>query len=169
MFQGWENFFMVCGTAAATLIGLLFVVVTLGTRLASSQAARGVHVFVTPTLVHFSGVLLVTLIVLAPWPSLWAIASVLALSGLAGLSYAIVVLRMMRKVEFTDLSQGDWITYVGAPALSNIVLIAGACGLAFHQAFAPYAIAGAIVLLLFIAIRDAWGLTLWIVKNHDVK
>jgi len=92
MFQGWENFFMLCGTAAATLIGLLFVVITLGTNLAPSQAAPGVHVFVTPTLAHFSGVLFVTLIVLAPWGSQWAAASVLSLSGLASLSHAIWVL-----------------------------------------------------------------------------
>jgi hypothetical protein len=90
MLQGWENFFIVSGTAAATLIGLLFVVVTLGTRLASSRAARGVHVFVTPTLVHFSGVLLVTLTVLAPWPSPWPVAGILGLWGLAGLGYVVM-------------------------------------------------------------------------------
>jgi hypothetical protein len=96
MLQGWENFFIVSGTAAATLVGLLFVVVTLGTRLASSQAARGVHVFVTSTLVHFSGVLLVALTVLAPWP-------VAGLLGLAGLGYVMIVVRRMRQIDFIDL------------------------------------------------------------------
>jgi len=175
MFQSWQNFFMLCGTAAATLIGLLFVVITLGASLARSQAASAsppgvpvVHVFITPTLVHFSGVLSATLIVLAPWASLWAAASVLALSGLAGLTYAMWVLHMMRRMQFKGLSQSDQIPYAGAPAVSNIVLIAGAWGLAFHEAFAPYAIAVAITLLLFIGIRCAWGVTFWIVRNQAI-
>jgi hypothetical protein len=29
MLHGWDNFFMLAGTAAATLVGLLFVAITL--------------------------------------------------------------------------------------------------------------------------------------------
>ena len=71
MFHGWENFYMMAGTAAATLAGLLFVVITLSVSLAATPAAGGVHAFVTPVLVHFGGVLFLSLVLLAPWPAAW--------------------------------------------------------------------------------------------------
>ena len=51
--------------------------------------------------------------------------------------------------------------------LGNASLIAGAAGLIAEKPFAPYAIAGAITLLLFAGIFGAWDLTLWIARNRD--
>jgi hypothetical protein len=36
MLYGWDNFYIMAGTAGATLIGLLFVIITLSTHLSSS-------------------------------------------------------------------------------------------------------------------------------------
>ena len=66
-----------------------------------------------------------------------------------------------------SLDARDWIAYAGAPALANISLLAGAAGLVTEKSFAPYAVAGAVMLLLFVGILDAWDLTLWIVKNRQ--
>jgi len=56
---------------------------------------------------------------------------------------------------------------VGVPALGTGSLIAGAVGLLAERSFAPYAIAGAAVLLLFAGIYGAWDLTLWMIKNRE--
>ena len=37
MLQGWDNFFIMAGTAGATLIGLLFVAITLGADLSTPR------------------------------------------------------------------------------------------------------------------------------------
>jgi hypothetical protein len=50
-----------------------------------------------------------------------------------------IVVRMMRKIDFVDLRRGDWLAYAGAPALTNVILIAGAFGLVYREAFASYA------------------------------
>ena len=55
MLHGWDNFYIMAGTAGATLIGLLFVIVTVGTRLSVSRVTHGVRAFLTPTLVYFGG------------------------------------------------------------------------------------------------------------------
>ncbi|MGA7807637.1 hypothetical protein, partial [Bradyrhizobium sp.] len=79
MLHGWENFYIMAGTAAATFAGLLFVVITLSVSLSSTPAAGGVHAFVTPVLVHFGGVLFMSLILLAPWQSRLPIGLILGL------------------------------------------------------------------------------------------
>src|SRR5689334_14380870 len=109
--HGWENFFIMAGTAAATLTGLLFVVITLGIQLSASRAAGGVQAFVTPTLVHFSGVLLQTLTVLAPWRSPWPPGVILGLCGIAGLAYVMAVIHKLRRLDFVALDLWDWMAY----------------------------------------------------------
>jgi hypothetical protein len=167
MLHGWENFYIMAGTAAATFAGLLFVVITLSVSLSATPAARGVHAFVTPVLAHFGGVLFLSLILLEPWPSPWPPGLILGVQGLAGIAYAAFVIRLVRKLDFVSLGAREWIAYAGAPALANVGLLAGAAGLIAGKPFAPHAIAGAVMLFLFVGILDAWDMTLWIVGNRE--
>jgi hypothetical protein len=61
----------------------------------------------------------------------------------------------------------DWLPYAGAPVLGYASLMVGGIGLIAGKSFAPYTIAGAITLLLFVGVYGAWDITLWIVKNRD--
>jgi hypothetical protein len=65
------------------------------------------------------------------------------------------------------LDWDDWLPYIGVPALGSGIVIVGAVGLLAERSFAPYAIAGATVLLLFAGIYGAWDLTLWMIKNRE--
>jgi hypothetical protein len=159
MLDGWDNFFIMAGTAAATLIGLVFVAVTVGAGFSKSSIAHGARGFLTPTL--FS------LAVLAPWPSATPLGIILSLGGLAGLAYQIRVIAGRRKAGLILPDWHDWLPHVGVPALGSGSLIAGAAGLLAKRSFAPYAIAGAAVLLLCAGIYGSWDLTLWMVKNRE--
>jgi uncharacterized protein (TIGR00369 family) len=64
--RDWHNFYLLTGTAAATLIGLMFVAVSLGVSLVNAQTANNVEIFVTPTIVHFIAVLVVAAISIIP-------------------------------------------------------------------------------------------------------
>jgi hypothetical protein len=168
MLYGRDNFYIMAGTAGATLTGLLFVIITLSTHLSSSGIAHGARAFLTPTLVHFGSVLLQSLVVLVPWSSAWPAGVILGLCGLVGLVYLMDVDFKRRKVQFVSLQLLDWIPYAGILALANLNLIAGAIGMIAEKSFAPYCLAGAITLFLFAGIYGAWDLTSWIVKNRDV-
>jgi len=167
MLHGWENFFIVGATAGATLIGLLFVAITLGAGLSTPQGLNATRAFLTPTLIHFSGVLFECMAVLPPWPSEWPVGIILGLSGLIGLVYQIHVILKQRKVDLASLDWLDWTMFSVVPMLANASLIAGAAGLIAEKHFAPYAIAGAMTLLLLAGIYGAWSLTLWIARNRD--
>ena len=49
----WENYFVLTGTGAVTLIGLLFVVITLGAGRAKHDSERLLRTYLTPSLFHF--------------------------------------------------------------------------------------------------------------------
>jgi hypothetical protein len=121
----------------------------------------------TPTLLHFGVVLFQCLAVLAPWPSAWPLGIILGLCGSTGFVYQICVILMQRKLDFASPDWIDWALFAALPVLSHASLIAGAAGLIAQRSFAPYAIAGAITLLLLVGIFGAWILTLWIASNRD--
>ncbi len=95
----WHSFYSIIGTAAATLTGLLFVVITLiaGVRVRVSSPGSGIAVFSTPNVVHFGAALLVAAILSAPWQALWTAGLLLGLAGLGGATYVIIVLRRVRR------------------------------------------------------------------------
>jgi hypothetical protein len=168
MLNTWDNFFILAGGAAATLMGLLFVAVTIGgTGFSKSRIEHGSRGFLTPALIHFGTVLLAALAVLVPWSSWWPLGIIFGLGGLTGLAYQTTVVVRRRKVGLALPNWHDWLPYVGLPALGSACLLLGAVGLIADKSFAPYAVAGATTLLLFAGIYGAWDLTLWIVKNRD--
>ncbi len=167
MLHDWDNFFILAGGAGATLIGLLFVAITVGADLSTPRGVYGTRAFLTPTLILFGSVLLQCLAALAPWPSAWPVGIIMGLCGLIGLVFQIRVILMQRKIDFASPDWLDWALFSAVPALGYASLIAGAAGLIAEKSFAPYAIAGAIALLLFAGVYGAWDLALWIARNRD--
>jgi hypothetical protein len=82
----WQNFYVIIGTAAARLSGLMFVVITLiaGVRVRVSSPSGALGAFSAPNVVHFGAALLVAAILSAPWQAPWNAALLLGLSGLGG-------------------------------------------------------------------------------------
>ena len=150
----WQNFYVIIGSAAATLTGLMFVVMTLRVRGRRSSGALGA--FATPTVVHFGAVLLVAALLSAPWQALWPAGLLLGLSGLGGVSYILIVLRRARRqVDYQPVLE-DWLWYMLLPLVSYTALVVAAIVLPGQPAPALFVIAAATVLLLFIGIHNAW-------------
>src|SRR5690349_23504144 len=96
----WQNFYMIMGTAAATLTGLMFVVTTLiaGLDAHVSTLNAAVPAFNTPIVVQFGTVLVLTGVLSAPWQTLSGLSLVLGLVGLSMVIYSIIVMQRMRHV-----------------------------------------------------------------------
>ncbi len=160
----WQNFYVIMGSAAATLTGLMFVVTTLitGIERQVSTLNAGVSAFTTPTVVHFCGVLLLAGLLSAPWQAFSTLSLLLGLSGLAGVLYLIVVLQRMRRVPDYSTPVRDWLWYLAFPLLAYIVLIAAAIALPANPALALYFIGAVMLALLFTGIRNAWDLVTYL-------
>jgi len=87
----WQNFYVIVGTAAATLTGLMFVVITLIAQIQAQKqipsSRSHITVFDTSNVFHFGAVLLAAGILSEPWPALWPADLLLGLAGLAGVTY----------------------------------------------------------------------------------
>ena len=163
----WQNFYTIIGSAAATLTGLMFVVVTLiaGVRVRVSSPSEAFATFNTPNVWHFGAALLVAAILSAPWQALWNAGLLLGLCGLGGMIYVVIVLRRVRRVRHQRDYQPvleDWLFHTVFPLVSYTALLVAAMLLPGHPAPALFVIAAGTVLLLFIGIHNAWDNVLYI-------
>jgi hypothetical protein len=154
----WQTFYVLIGTAAATLTGLLFVVATLiaGVRVRVSSPNMAFATFNAPNVVHFGAALLVAAILIAPWQALWTAGLLLGLAGLGGVSYVLIVLRRARRQTHYQLVLEDWLFHTVLPLVSYSAIVVAAILLPGHPAPALFVIATATVLLLFIGLHNAW-------------
>ena len=153
----WENFYVIIGTAAASLTGLMFVVVTLSAGVRNRVMSDGIGAFSTPTVFHFGAALLVAAMLSAPWSILWNMELLLGLCGLGGVTYNMIVfrrvLRVLRQSTYNAVLE-DWLWYIAFPLVSYIALIVAALLLPANAALALFVIAAAAVLLVFFFFND---------------
>src|SRR5438552_12374065 len=155
-FAEWENFYVIVGSSAGALIGLQFVVMTLiaDKQVATSEALGSA--FGTTNIIHFSAALLLSAIISAPWHGIGAVAVLLGLVGLSRLIYVVIVVRRLRsQTEYNPVFE-DWLFHVLLPFAAYVALIVSALIASSHLGEALFAIGAAALLLLFIAIHNAW-------------
>jgi len=160
----WQNFYVIIGSAAAALTGLMFVVATLSAqvRVRVSSPTEAFATFNTPNIVHFRSALLVAAILSAPWQALWNAGLLLGLSGLGGMIYVVIVLRRARRQTDYHPVLEDWLWHTVFPLVSYTALLVASMLLPGHPALALFVIAAATVLLLFIGIHNAWDNVIYI-------
>lgn len=160
----WQNFYVIIGTAAGALIGLMFVVMTLisGGRVQVQRSRMSIDAFGTPVVVHFCMALLIAATLSAPWQALWNVGFVLGLTGLGGVTYiVIVVLRARRQTTYEPVLE-DWLWYIIFPLVSYTALLVAAILLPFNPVPALFGIGAVTVLLLFTGIHNAWDTVTYI-------
>ena len=152
----WQNFYVIIGSSAASLTGLMFVVITLiaGARVRASSG--GLAAFGAPTVVHFGIALLVAAILSAPWQVLWNAGLLLGLCGLGGVIYVVIVVRRARHQTDYQPVLEDWLWHTVFPLVSYTALLVAAIVLPGNPAPALFVIGAGTVLLLFTGIHNAW-------------
>jgi hypothetical protein len=159
----WGNFYVIVGSSAGALTGLMFVVITLiaGTR--APRSSMQVATFGTPTVVHLSAALFVAALFSAPWQALWHVALLLGLFGLGGVIYSLIVLRRaLRQTDYKTVLE-DWLWHIVFPLTSYIALVVAALLLPGNPVPALFVIAAVTILFLFIGIHNSWDTVTYVV------
>jgi len=159
----WQNFYVIIGSSAGALIGLMLVVITLiaGTRM--RRSSEPIAAFGAPNVVHFCAALLVAALLCAPWQALWNASLLLGLCGLGGVTYVVIVLRRVRRQSDYAPVLEDWLWHTVFPLISYTALIAAAIILPGNPAPALFITGAATLLLLFIGIHNAWDTVTYVV------
>jgi hypothetical protein len=152
----WDSFYVLVGSAAATLIGLQFVVMTLITERPPLRAAEAGAAFATPTIVHFGTVLLLSAVLRAPWQALIPVTVLLVLMGGAGVVYAVVVARRMRSQNAYRPVFEDWLFHALLPLTAYALLVLSPCAALIYPRESLFGVGAAALLLLFLGIHNAW-------------
>lgn len=153
---GWANFFVIVGSSAGALIGLQFVVITLvaGMPRVQKQPQAG-SAYATPTIVHFATVLLLSAALSGPWSELRGPAIVWGIAGLLGIAYSAITAGRLRTQIYTPVFE-DWMFHAILPFTAYVTLAASAWEAPAHQHGVLFAVAAALLCLLFIGIHNAW-------------
>jgi hypothetical protein len=166
----WSNFYIMIGSSAGALTGLMFVVITLvagAERLRNSpDSPDGTSTFSTPTVVHFCAALLVSAILSAPWHSLIGPVILLGLAGLCGVAYVLRLMRRTRRLTIYSLDLEDWVWYTILPFMAYATVLAGAITLRALPVQALFALATGVLLLIFIGIHNAWDIVTYIASGR---
>ncbi len=162
----WESFYVIVGSSAGALTGLMFVVITLAGDTDLPRTPDTVNAFATPNVIHFVAVLLLSALLSAPWRRMQDPAHLVGATALAGVIYVVVVARrMFRQKGYTPVLE-DWIWHLLLPIIAYAALFFGAAGLSHDQQWATFLIGGVNLLLVCIGIHNAWDTVTYIVANR---
>jgi hypothetical protein len=165
MFEHWDSFYLLVGGAAGSLIGLLFIVATLTKGAQDPDSAlRGASVYLSPVVAQLGMVLAISAVAAAPDLSVQVCGLAVAACGLAGLvasgrvMFHLKIGKLFQSAHWTDF----W--WYGAAAFGADLLLTASAAAIWLAApsHAARGIAVSLVLILLVAIRNAWDLVTWI-------
>ena len=165
MLSSWNSFYVMMGSSAAALTGLVFIVITIVTERDSARNESGIATFTTPTVVHFSCALLVSAIMSAPFVSLVPIAVIEGLAGAAGSFYIVLIARRQATLQVYRADAEDWAWNVVLPFVAYATLLGGAIAMTTAAPGALYAPAAAVALLICVGIHNAWDVVTFIASG----
>ena len=162
MLEGWEDFYLLIGSAGAALIGLLFVVMTLTAGRDRRTVMWGQRHYLSPIVFQLSLILLLSGAAMSPGLGRRGFA---LLCGAVALVAAVAAARTAIGLYRAPSGRPDWddiFWYGAAPALLFLLLAGASAGLCADAAWGPLAVAGLLMSVLLVSIHNAWDLVTWL-------
>ena len=159
----WSSFYVMTGSSAAALTGLMFVATSFLTgREIGEDSHNGIAAFSTPTVMHFAAAFLVSAFLIAPWRSPVHAGVVAAVIGLVGVLYILRVMHRTRRLTIYTADVDDWMWYTILPLVAYGAISASATDLGADPVRGLFILAAGVVLLIFIGIRNAWDVVTYL-------
>jgi hypothetical protein len=154
----WHDFYLTAGAAAAALIGLLFVGVSINLDEFTADDGTGIRLLAEQAFSNFVWVLLIALFVLIPNQDATSLAIQLAIVG--GLGTVRILQRIAAFRRRADRSLGSFyaIRRLGLPGAASIGLIVVAARFSSNSISSFYWLVGVVLIYLTSAADSAWDL-----------
>jgi hypothetical protein len=165
--QSWHDFYALLGTASATMVGLLFVAASVGSGVFSSDRRAPLRVFLSASVVNFSLILAVSLVVTAPLRSGLLSGAMIVGCAMFGLAHSGLAWRDTLRdglIRSIDLEDRTW--YITLPILGYVCLAGSGVVLVLGLVLGCVALAASVGLLLAVGVHNAWDITVWIITRR---
>jgi hypothetical protein len=166
--RSWQNFFFMTGGASATLIGLMFVALSLGMHLINDENRASFDHFASPNIFYFIGVLLLSAIMLMPSSTPPTLAFLLCICSIWGFLRNVPRARRLVAAarKHQDFDFEEWLWQIVAPMLSfTLGFVAALCFVVNQWSIGFMVVAFVDILLLLSGISNTWSLVLWIIEQ----
>jgi hypothetical protein len=163
----WETFYVIVGSSAAALTGLMFVVITLIADLEAQRSSGALAAFGTPTVVHFCAALIVSATLSAPWHSLTRVAAALAVCGVWGVTYTLIVVRRARRQSTYKPVFEDWLWHTALPLAAYTALLLAAVVIPLYAERSLFVVAAAVLSLVLIGIHNSWDTVTYLALSQQ--
>jgi hypothetical protein len=164
LLEHWKEFYLLVGTAAAALVALLFVAASIGAGMLTRHAGGPTRTYMSPIAFHFTSALFVSAAALVPSHTRLTLGVLVGLNAIAGVIYATFVLRRLLTDDISDLA--DRICYGIVPLSAYAAGLVAAYLIFYGSIHAPEFLAGTVLLLLIVNIRNAWDLMLSLARRR---
>ena len=161
----WHEFYILLGTAGATLLALLFVAVSLGTGFLSSKDQQGTRTFMSPVVIHFTSVFFLSAVCLVPSHGPVFFAVLIAGTAIVGVAVSVVISVWVVRTEMTQYLP-DYFAYGLLPVGAYLALLVASVMIYLGRDYALEVLAGGLLVLAIVNVRNAWDLTLSMVRRH---
>ena len=163
--EHWHEFYLLVGTAAATLVALLFVAISLGAGFISEKRSAATRAFFSPVVVHFTAVFFISAVGLFPAHKPAIFAGLVGICAAIGGTVSVVTTVELLRHRWTQNVE-DHLAYGLLPSICYAALLVAAAMILAEHDYSLLVLAGALLLLLIVNIRNAWDLTLSMVRQH---
>ena len=166
-FGPWHEFYMLLGAASGTMVALLFVAASVAAGVFSSDRPAALRMFLSASVVHFSGILAVGLTVLAPLKDWTIFGALVSACGAFGLGYyGVTWYGAVRDGLSKSIGLDDRFWYAVLPAIGYLCETATGIAVIARVTDGTVALAVAMVILLFVGIHNSWDITVWTITRR---
>src|SRR5262245_19609280 len=161
----WHEFYLLVGTAAATVLALLFVAVSLGAGYLTSRQQAPTRTFMSPVVIHFTSVFFIAAVCLVPSHGPIFFSVLIAATAVLGIAVSAVISVQVIRRDWTQYVP-DYFAYGLLPVAAYVALLISGIMIYTDMNYAPEVLAGVLLGLTIVNIRNAWDLTLSMVRHH---
>lgn len=165
----WHDFYLLTGTAAVTLVGLMFIAVTFGSRIVTPETISMTRAFFYPIVSHFTQAFLLSCFALAPLQTATMLGLVAIFTAIFRLFAIYGVTRQVVKAHRMqgDIEVTDWLLDIVLPVGNYSLLIYAGFGLLHSGTSAYFCLAISVLGLIFLGLFSAWELLVWIATQVE--
>ena len=165
MLAEWHEFYTLLGTAAASLVALLFVAVSIATDVLTPEpeSRRNTATYMSPVVFHYTNILFLSLIAMIPTQTWESFGIVIAVASIGSFGFSLLVLVRVHRNSISDLS--DRLGYGAVPMLCYATGLISSWLILKEQPAGLDLLAAAALALLVTNIRNAWDLMISLARR----